>query len=71
MFKKASVIVVFFTCMVSQDLGHATMARSFGDKTSEVGLLRIGGIGWLDRMPELRRKENVMAIAGSAVNVAL
>ncbi|MDJ0640389.1 MAG: hypothetical protein QNJ20_16315 [Paracoccaceae bacterium] len=47
------------------------MTRSFGATTPEVGLLWNGEIGRLDRMLEVRRKENLIAIAGSVVNVTL
>jgi len=63
------LLLVFF-CVVLHELGHATMARRFGVRTSEIVLYPIGGVARLNRIPG-GKAELLIAIAGPAVNVVL
>jgi Zn-dependent protease/predicted transcriptional regulator len=63
-------LLLLFGCVVLHELGHATMARRYGVKTSEIVLYPIGGIARLDRIPS-GKAELLIAIAGPLVNLVL
>jgi Zn-dependent protease len=63
-----AVLVVFFTCVVLHELGHALTARRFGVATSRILLLPIGGMAEFDSIPRQPSSEILIALAGPAVN---
>jgi Zn-dependent protease len=64
----SALLLVFFSCVVLHELGHAFAARAFGIRVPRILLLPIGGMAQMESIPKSPLKEFIIAIAGPAVN---
>ena len=66
-----ALLLVFFTCVVLHELGHALTGRRFGVEVSRILLMPIGGMAEFSRIPRRPLHEALMTLAGPAVNFAI
>ncbi|MFT7484743.1 MAG: Zn-dependent protease [Candidatus Paceibacteria bacterium] len=53
------------------ELGHCVVAKHYGVTVSHITLWPLGGVAWMEDIPEDPKIEGLIALAGPAVNFAL
>jgi Zn-dependent protease len=60
-----------FASILAHEFGHALVAGRYGVRTQSIDLWALGGVARLDREPPSPRADGLIAVAGSAVNLAI
>ncbi|MCB9913580.1 MAG: site-2 protease family protein [Planctomycetes bacterium] len=63
--------VMAMSVVLLHELGHSLVARHHGIGVSCIQLMPLGGVAWMEALPEDSRVETQVALAGPAVNLAL
>lgn len=66
-----AITAAVFGIVLLHELGHSVVAQHFGVRVSHITLWPLGGVAWMEEIPEDPRTEGLIAIAGPAVNFAL
>jgi Zn-dependent protease len=64
-------VVGVFSLVLLHELGHSMAARHFDIQVPEITLSPLGGVAWMEEIPEDSRIEGLIAIAGPLVNLGL
>ena len=65
------VIATGLSLVLLHELGHSWVAMRFGVNVSHITLWPLGGVAWMEEIPEDPKVEGLIAVAGPAVNCAL
>lgn len=65
------VIAGVLGIVLLHELGHSRVALHYGVKVSHITLWPLGGVAWMEEIPEDPKVEAMIAIAGPAVNFVL
>lgn len=63
--------VLVMGLVLLHELGHSLTARRFGIRVSHITLWPLGGVAWMEEIPQESRIEGLVAVAGPAVNLVL
>jgi Zn-dependent protease len=64
-------VVTVLGIVLLHELGHSLVAMRMGVKVSHITLWPLGGVAWMEQIPEDPLTEGLIAIAGPAVNFVL
>lgn len=70
----AMIVVVIstgFSLVLLHELGHSLVARHFDVQVKDITLWPLGGVAWMEDIPEDPKIEGLIAIAGPLVNLVL
>ncbi|MCK4519120.1 MAG: site-2 protease family protein, partial [Candidatus Omnitrophica bacterium] len=69
---RSIVFVMFlFTCVIFHEISHSLVAQKFKIKVKHITLFPIGGIAFMERMPDKPKQEFLMSLAGPLFNIVL
>jgi Zn-dependent protease len=66
-----ALVVAVAGVVLAHELGHCLVARRLGIKVSHITLWPLGGVAWMEEIPEDSRTEGLVAIAGPATNLLI
>ena len=65
------LVVAVAVVVLAHELGHCLVARRHGIRVSHITLWPLGGVAWMEEIPENSKVEGLVAIAGPATNLAI